>query len=182
MKDGQGKASEEFVQDRLEEVSQTSLGFFEEVAAGARAQLEAARPPSASNFAAINTLTADRALRALATIFEDRQRNLLQLCGEPAIARLIVTDEAGKNQTIFVSRTTPQVVVKDALVVSYRAPMGRLAAMPVGQEHEIYTPRGARFFEVLERAVLKPTQDVEGWDELSPNFGDGLKDQAAAWA
>jgi hypothetical protein len=87
MKDNQGTASEEFVQERLGEVSQSSLGFFDEVAAGARTQLEAARPPSASVFAVINTLTADRALRTLAANFEDQQRNLLHLSREPAIAR-----------------------------------------------------------------------------------------------
>jgi hypothetical protein len=32
--------------------------------------------------------------------------------------------------------------------------------------------------------VLTPaeTKQVSGGQELSPNFGDGLKDQAAAWA
>jgi hypothetical protein len=68
---------------------------------------------------------------------------------------------------MFVSRATPPLAVKDALAVSYRAPMGRLAAMRVGREHEIVTPRGSRYFELLERAVLKPTQDLQGWDSVN---------------
>jgi hypothetical protein len=124
MKDTQGTASEEFVQECLGEVSRSSLGFFDEVATGALAELDGACSPSASVFAVINTLTADRALRTLAANFEDRQRNLPHLRREPAIARLLVADDAGKTQTIFVSRATPPLAVKDALAVSYRAPLG----------------------------------------------------------
>jgi hypothetical protein len=158
--------SEQSVEEQLAELSKDALDVFEEVAEGARTQLDAYRPPNASAFAAINTLT-DRALETLTTISEDRRRDLMQICIEPAIARVMALDEDGQKRTVFISRATPQVSIAGALIVSYRAPLGRLAALPIGPDHEIYTPSGLRAFEVLERAALKPVQNAEGWDSAN---------------
>jgi hypothetical protein len=61
-------------EDRLAEIAQQILNYFEAISAQARAQLAGERGPSTSSLAVINTLTADRAIQNLRVISEDRLR------------------------------------------------------------------------------------------------------------
>lgn len=154
-------------------VSEHVLGVLEKIAASARVELNRLHPPGAEALAVINTLTADRALKTLAAIGNDRQRNLLRLCVEPAVARIVVLDGAGKEQIFFISSATPhQPSGMDAMLVSYRAPLGRLAAISVGEDCEIRTLGGVREFEVIGRAALRPVQTREGWDSVKTIIHD----------
>ena len=49
-------------------------------------------------------------------------------------------------------------------LVSYRAPLGRLAEIPAGETEEIVLPGGRRLAEIGERIQLHPRSDDAGWD------------------
>ncbi len=81
---------------------------------------------------------------------------------DPAIARVAVTGKDGKIQIYYVTRVSPpspRVPGADATFVSYRAPVGRLASVPVGES--LTLPFGV--IEVRERALLRPINEGE-WD------------------
>jgi putative zinc finger/helix-turn-helix YgiT family protein len=151
----------------LVSIAKHTLEHFEQTATAARTALAAGiQGPSAAALATVNTLTNDRALRNLMSIGEDQRRDLIRLSQEPAIARVVVRDDQHREQTIFIARASGG-RASNALVASYRSPLGRLAAVPVGQEDDIPTPKGVRSFEVLERALLKPAQKAGEWDSTN---------------
>ena len=91
----------------LTEVAQKTLWFFEEMVRDAETRLAAPPPSSATVFASLNTLTGAKAVQSLSRVSEERRRELSQLCREPAIARVVVVDGAGKRSTYFIARATP---------------------------------------------------------------------------
>ena len=155
----------------LKQVADHTLNFLGETANTARAQLEsetAHRPGDAGVFAAMNTLTTERAARNLAGINHDLVRELSQLAQEPAIARLILQDDDGKDQIYFIARAgTLPGRSGGAPLASYRSPIGRLAALRVGSDADVQMPKGVRNYELRERATLHPKLESQGWD--SPN-------------
>ncbi len=154
--------------DHLVALAESTLGFFSEAAAKADELLGDQRQYGATAFAVVNTLTAQRAVEALSDITEESRKELRQIGAEPAIARLIVVDEDGRELTYYISRAGTLPGLKGpGIMASYRSPMGRLAALPVGGEREIPTPAGLRVYELIEHAALRPTSMAEGWD--SPN-------------
>ena len=116
----------------------------------------------------MNTMTTDRAVQNLARINNDLLRELSQLANEPAIARLVLHDEDGKEQVYFIARAGTLPSGKSgALMASYRSPIGRLAALRVGDDEDVRTPKGTRNYELRERATLHLKHQKDGWD--SPN-------------
>jgi len=116
-------------QQRLIEIAEQTLKFFEDTANNAHAQLAAAQPNSMNVLAPTNTWTNQSAVRALGAIYEEQRRNLFQLCREPAIARIVAVDDDGKQKTYFISRATPQGFAAGLPVASYRSPLGRLGVV-----------------------------------------------------
>jgi UvrD-like helicase C-terminal domain len=152
----------------LVETAKQILDYFAETAANARAQLLGSSGLTVSSLATMNTLTAASAVRNLAMISESRQRDLIRLRDEPAIARVVVLEDNREKRTIFVARAPADPVPgRGVLAVSYRSPMGRLATIPVGEDVEVKTPGGLRTFEVLERAALRPMEAADQWDSVN---------------
>src|SRR5207248_407385 len=111
-----------------------SLKLFEEVADAARRELENKRDVSGSNaFANLNTLNDEAAMRSLMEIGEGQTKDLLTLAKEPAVARIVAEDDHGRRITYFISRAAPLGhTLQGAQLASYRAPIGRLASLPLG--------------------------------------------------
>lgn len=160
------------IQEALQPLAKQSLAYFEITAAQAAAALaeNGKRPPDA--FAVTNALTEDRAHRTLAGISQERRDDCLRLTNEPAIARIVVLDEDDKEQVVFITRGTPIVgTTSEHRSASYRAPMGRLASLEVGDDLDVTIPDGTkRNYEVLERAKLRPTRVAGEWDALNTAF------------
>ncbi len=138
--------------------------FFRDTAANALEQLGETRPQAETVLAVFNTLTSEPAIRNLERINETCARELLILILEPAIARIVVVDELRETRTYFISRATPAQPSRQA--ASYRSPIGRLAALPVGSDYDLVTPNGFRTLEVVERATLRAKIIEQQWDSV----------------
>jgi hypothetical protein len=154
--------------DRLADIAEKSLDFFEHAAGAAREALGEDRRPGMNVFAVVNTLTADKAVRNLEIINAENRRELRVLSTEPAIARIVVEDEQRKQKTYFISRATPHAKPRDgSACASYRAPIGRLASLPVGGDLDVKTSAGVVNLQVIERALLRPSDKDGEWDSVN---------------
>ncbi len=151
--------------NKLELFAEQTLDHFEVTAEKAERELAADRPISADALAIINTATSERALANLATMATERRSDLVRLCSEPAIARLLIIDEADRLRTVYIVRgVPPRPEPNGPMVASYRSPIGRLASARLGADIEIRTPTGFKAYELLERAALRPTRRGGTWD------------------
>lgn len=151
--------------DDLTPVAGEILNLFERVAAGARGVLQGPPSPTASVLANVNSLTSTRALQQLGTISQANREASQVLANEPAIARVSVEDESGTSATYYICRATPLSGFQN--LASYRAPVGRLAAMPIGAELNL---PGGRTVTVTGKARLRPTELPEGWESHNTIF------------
>ncbi|NKA73553.1 DNA helicase UvrD [Ralstonia solanacearum] len=106
-----------------------------------------------------NTLHSDRPARALDGVNQANEAAYRKLASEPAIARVIAEDDDGHRTAYYFCRAEQGIA--DLGLVSYRAPVGRLAALPVGEE--FVRPDGKALI-VVERAQLRPSPIAGLWD------------------
>lgn len=144
---------------QVEQVAEGVLAQFERTALAAKAKLGDAAGLTANVFAGINTLTSASAIQRLREIASQNRASYELLLREPAIARVVVEDEEGERQTYYFCRGDQGMA--NLGVVSYRAPIGRLASLPIGGEFQ--RPDGHEL-HVLERAQLRPVALPDGWD------------------
>lgn len=140
-------------------VASETLDLFEDVAATAKSKLRDNRVIGPDVLASINTLTSGMAVQRLGQIDQANRECYQVLASEPAIARVVVADEEGEQRTYYICRTTP--VSGFGNLASYRAPVGRLASLPIGSKFTL--PKG-KIIEVRERAQLRPLACADGWD------------------
>ncbi|HGS4547271.1 TPA: ATP-binding domain-containing protein [Vibrio cholerae] len=129
------------------------------IASAANAGLQCGAGNTANAFANINTLTSSSAVQNLGQIDAANRESYRVLTTEPAIARVVVLDDTNKKRIYYICRTTPVTGVQN--LASYRAPIGRLASLAIGNEFTL--PNGT-VLEVIERSLLHPVQQNEGWD------------------
>lgn len=153
-------------ESHIRPIADESLTTFSQVAEAAKAHL--AKPLSASGagaFATINTLNSTEAVRNREQIAEANIDGYNKLTREPANARVVVTDEDGHMTTYYFSRATPLHIKREGTkFASYRSPVGRLAALPIGSEHTLTRDGRAICVEVVESARFHPTQTGQEWD------------------
>ncbi|HYA41375.1 MAG TPA: hypothetical protein VEF34_08740, partial [Syntrophobacteraceae bacterium] len=140
-------------------VATETLDLFEEVAVRAKTKLSDTRVLGPEVLVNINTLTSGLAVQRLAQIDRANRECYQILAREPAIARVVVTDDEGGKKVYYICRTTPVTGFQN--LASYRAPIGRLASMPVGSRLRL--PKG-NIVEVVERVQLRPLSRPDGWD------------------
>ena len=149
-------------QKHMESIAETTLETFETISAVADAKLSEQPPSPEEALAVVNTLTSPNEVGTLKTILSENRTSLRYLLREPAIARVVATTDDGERRTYFICRTSPvPLPTRAAQLASYRSPVGRLASLPVGEE--IQLPNG-ELLEVVERALLQPVHNDEGWD------------------
>ena len=120
----------------------------------------------ADSFASVNTLNTIAASQTLAQVNHANQESNQILAGEPAIARVVVVTDSGVERVYYICRATP-VTGAPGLLASYKAPVGRLASLPVGDSFQL--PNG-EMVEVLERTRLRPTRVSDVWDSKESVF------------
>lgn len=143
----------------VEQVARDALDQFDKVATAAQTAIRNAPNLGTDALAAVNTLTGGAAVQRLGQINQENLESYQILAREPAIARVAVLDEEGRQRVYYICRTTPITGVSN--LASYRAPVGRLASLPVGTEFSL--PNGD-VVEVVERVQLRPSHLAEGWD------------------
>lgn len=151
---------------QIEAVANGTLSTFEAVADAAQTRLtETTASSGAEAFASINTFTSTDALRSQDRINRENLEGYRLLTREPAIARVAVCDEEGNEFVYYVCRTTPlQVGAEGNILASYRSPVGRLAALSIGDELTVNIGGQAITLEVLEKAQLHPALIDNEWD------------------
>lgn len=165
MSDKTAPTPSSFDPSRLAPMARQSLEVFDVVASTATSLIEKIRGPVPDVFTHTNTLTQEKAAASLGKIKDENQSNYLRLRYEPVVARVVVLDDEAKEHVFFISRFTPVPTgASGARLVSYRAPLGRLAALRVGDDASIVTPAGMRNYEIIERAAFRPIQDKGEWD------------------
>lgn len=145
---------------RLEPLATEVVGKLDAVASTAKSWLANPRRLSVDALAnGGNTLNSDRAARALDSVNLANEAAYRKLASEPAISRVIAEDEDGQRTAYYFCRAE-QGIVNQGLF-SYRAPIGRLAALPVGDE---YVRPDGKALLVVERAQLRPSPLAGAWD------------------
>ncbi|WP_295392466.1 hypothetical protein [uncultured Thiodictyon sp.] len=143
----------------IEQVAEDALEKFEAVAAAAKSRLVDEHGISVDALASVNTMTAGATMRRLNQISQENRASYQILIDEPAIARVVVEDEDCKRLIYYICRAAPPSGFPN--LASYRAPVGRLASLPVGTA---FTLPSGTVIEVLERAHLRPARLPAGWD------------------
>ncbi len=143
----------------IENIAKDTLNQFEEVSKIAKDALRTEPVQGTGSLANVNTFTSDPTIRRFTQITLENRESYHTLSREPAIARVVVSDAEGKQRAYYICRATP--IPEFNNMASYRAPVGRLAALPIGSEFKL--PNNA-VVEVLERAQLHPLLTDEVWD------------------
>jgi hypothetical protein len=146
---------------QIEGIANEALATIERIATAAKSKRDENRRSGAEALAAINTLNSIKAANNYDRIAQSNLEGYQALVKEPAIARVLVANEAGVQITYYICRATPVNGISN--LASYRAPVGRLASLDIGSEFKL--PNGA-VVEVLERARLRPSEKSTGWDSF----------------
>lgn len=156
--------------EHINQVASESISMLSQVAEIAIAQ-SSGKGLSLEAMAWSNTTSATKTAQALDEINLARMESSQVLAREPAVARVVVLDEQGKQRTYYICRATP-VNGAPGLLASYNAPVGRLASLPVGDA--LTLPNGD-VVEVIERTRLRPSKLADGWDSRDSVFeGEAL--------
>ncbi len=97
--------------EHLEFIADEALEQFSSIATEAAKNLRDGHTPDASSLASVNTFTSVSALKRLNEVGQSNQASYRVLTREPAIARIVVTDEEDKLRTYYICRTTPISVI-----------------------------------------------------------------------
>ena len=149
----------------VQQVATESLNMLTRVAEIASGQ-SAHKGLGADAFASVNTLNTAKAAQALADVNYANQESAQVLMREPAIARVVVLTDSGDERVYYICRATP-VTGAPGFLASYKAPMGRLASLLVGDEFQL--PNG-EMVEVVERTRLRPAKKLDVWDSQESVF------------
>lgn len=150
----------------LADISRDSLDCIEQVAQEAEKARNEHRRGEASSFASINTFTSQQQIRNLGRIADTKMQELSTLIEQPVIARVHFTDEDGKEDTIFITRTTPR-SVPGFKIASYRVPLGRIASLAAGDEGTFPYAGSSQDLMVESNARLTPRREYGIWDSIN---------------
>ena len=142
-------------QKHIRSLATETLDTFDKVSTDADSEL-ASPPYDPRNVLAKPTR---EGVRELDRLTEDRTASFRHLSQEPAIARVVALKD-GAPHTYFICRCASFTSATSTLV-SYGAPVGRLASLTVGDD--LTLPNGD-VLELVEKAAFRPIRGVEGWD------------------
>ena len=154
----------------LEPLANESLCAFAQIADKAEEKLNAPATASEDSFAVSNSLTGGKAIQNLQTISKSNQDGWRALIDEPAIARLLLEDENGEQKIFYISRHASLPLAGDTQLASYASPIGRMAALPVGDEGEVIIRGVSKRFYLVEKTSFHACK-VEGeWDSRGNEY------------
>ena len=152
----------------LKELATDVLDTFESIAHAAQEALRQGDSLSMESLIHANTIQTEKIGESVARINQEKRNSCETLLREPAIARVKAIDEEGEK-IFYICRATPITGIRN--LASYRAPIGRLAALPIGDEFKL--PNGT-VVEVIERAELRPDKAQNKWDSIDTHIHSDL--------
>lgn len=147
----------------IADIARHSLDCIEKVSTEAENARNTHRRGDANTFATINTLIDIAAINKLGQISDEKMKALSVLIQQPVIARIHFINENDEEDTIFITRTTP-LSVDGFKIASYRAPLGRIAALKAGDEGTFRFGGAEHDLRVDSSAQLKPQHKKGVWD------------------
>jgi len=158
-------ASLEDDQKQIEPIARESLETFATISDAAKSHLASAATGGLSIQIADNSWTSPEPDRNRRRIDQENAEGHRLLSLEPAIARVAVVDEDGSRTTYYICRAAPvSIADKRIKLASYRSPVGRLAALPIGADHTLLRDGRSVTVEVLEYARFQPKVVDGEWD------------------
>ena len=149
--------------ENLGGLAENTLSHFLVIEEAAKAGLQSPPSQSAEALGYVNTMTSEETIERMNQANLAAIENYRTLSVEPAIARVVALGESGDEEIYYICRASGGVNG----VVSYRAPVGRLASLEIGDE--LTLPNG-RTLEVIERVKLRPGKNDHGWDSKDSVF------------
>ena len=145
--------------EQLIDVAAATLKSIQSISEQADTALKNARNNPAAALAQINTFNDGRAISTGVGISRGLVEGYELLVREPCLARVSVIDEDGNKKIyLFARRSTVSGIPNFS---SYKAPVGRLASLDIGDQFQF--PNGEEV-EVIEKLILNPSR-VDGiWD------------------
>lgn len=107
----------------------------------------------------------DREIYSHSSLASSRKRTeYLELTiHEPICASITYSDENGKKQTIYITRGDTT-TCHDFLIASYRSPIGRLAALDIGDNEYVELPKQQIECTLLQKNEFFPFKPENIWD------------------
>ncbi len=151
---------------RLTALASGSIEAMEAIAAAARGVLQQDAPAAADALVHTHDVHGRNAAANFSAVQAAQREAATHLALEPAISRIVAEDDDGGTHVFVVSRFSPPRSLPGMRLVSYRAPMGRIAALPVGEELEAPIQGKPRWLTVVEKVALSPRRDDAAWDSV----------------
>lgn len=147
----------------LELVAEEALDTFSKIESIARNKLSSMGKASPDAFANPNTFNGNQ-VENLVRINQENADGYESLIKEPAVTRLLVEDDLGKQSVIYIARKSSLVLGNDIKLASYRSPVGALASLPVGDELTVRVGDNRVNYYLLEKVSLHPRKQTNEWD------------------
>lgn len=148
--------------EKLRQVAQEALNTFEAISHAAEQGLRD-KGLSLDSLATVNQFTTETMSRDMRERNAERLSDYTHLRREPTIARLVVSDDDDRKETLYIS-PVGTVDADEIISCSYLSPKGRLASLRPGEGDEIRLPGGKRWFYVLEKVTFQPGEWGGQWD------------------
>ncbi|MBU1221545.1 ATP-binding domain-containing protein [Myxococcota bacterium] len=160
--------------EEIKSLAGESLKIIEKVSSQAEEKYNQLRRQGSSNpFAYMNTFT-DQSSKGLASVNRNTLESCRTLMTAPVIARIRALDDEGEEKVYYISRTSPEKVSGvNATFASYRAPIGRLASVPPGEDVKLNIGGRLVSFEIVERVQYFP-RFKDSWDSINSVVEDDI--------
>ncbi len=158
---------------KFDALAEEALDVINEVSGKAEQKLRDAGSTSVDGLAAGNTLTGGSSFQRLDEIRRAARESYQALQKEPAIARVVAADDDDRKVTFYISRKGVEATValsEGRQLASYDSPLGRLAALPVGEEGLVEIRDQTRMFYVIEKTTFHPKREDGLWDSLHNEY------------
>lgn len=149
----------------IEIVANETLETFSKISETAKSELADTRSRTRyGDFANSNTFTSEKARETKVKITQANIESYHKLIQEPAIARVVAKKETGEETIYYICRGTPVHIdrVGNIRLVSYLAPAGKLASIPVGEKCSFGNKKVSS--QILESAKFQSVLDAGEWD------------------
>lgn len=157
--------------DTVKDAAQDILMSIETISEKADAELTNAGRFHSLQHLVNNTLTGFAAVNKLAGVRSNNISSNEALVAEPAIARVVVKHSDGHKMTYYFCRKGSLVGLEYITLAQLNAPIGRIAALPVGEEYEL---KDDQYLTVLENIRFTPQNSNQAWDAIKAEFrGEG---------